>query len=72
MTDDPAGKWPDFLILGGMKCGTKSLWSWLKQHPEITTPFFKEASFFDGTNWHRARPAVRPPARWQVRRRRST
>jgi hypothetical protein len=39
---------PNFLIIGGMKCGTTSLHHYLAQHPEIQTPSLKEANFFSG------------------------
>jgi len=28
-------KWPDFVIVGAMKCGTTVLWRNLNQHPLI-------------------------------------
>jgi hypothetical protein len=38
---------PDFLIVGGTRCGTSSLYSYLKEHPEIFMPDIKEPLFFD-------------------------
>ena len=38
---------PDFLILGAQKAGTTALYAYLRWHPEITGPSFKEVSFFD-------------------------
>lgn len=29
-------KWPDFVIIGSMKCGTTALWRNLDKHPQIT------------------------------------
>ena len=39
---------PTFLIIGAMKCGTSSLHYYLRQHPEIQMPVFKELNFFSG------------------------
>ena len=50
---------PDFLILGAQKAGTTALYAYLRWHPDITGPSFKEVSFFDrhyayGERWYRA------------------
>jgi hypothetical protein len=50
---------PDFLILGAQKAGTTALYAYLRWHPQITGPSFKEVSFFDrhyarGERWYRA------------------
>ncbi len=37
---------PDFLIIGAPRSGTTSLHSYLKQHPQIFLPEFKEPTFF--------------------------
>ena len=37
---------PHFIVLGGHKCGTTSLHSYLKQHPDICMPTVKGADFF--------------------------
>jgi hypothetical protein len=55
---------PDFLILGAQKAGTTALYAYLRWHPEITGPSFKEVSFFDrhykrGERWYRAHMPVR-------------
>ena len=56
---------PDFLILGAQKAGTTALYAYLRWHPQITGPSFKEVSFFDrhyarGERWYRAHlPALR-------------
>jgi len=45
---------PTFLIAGGMKCGTTSLHSTLRQHPQIFMTRPKELHFFDrnyGQGW---------------------
>ncbi|MFL6021612.1 MAG: sulfotransferase family protein [Gaiellaceae bacterium] len=58
---------PNFLILGAQKAGTTALYAYLRWHPQITGPSFKEVSFFDrhyarGERWYRAHmPARRRP-----------
>ena len=60
---------PDFLILGAQKAGTTSLYAYLRWHPDITGPSFKEVSYFDrhyvqGERWYRAHlPAAAAAAR---------
>lgn len=49
---------PDFLIIGAQKAGTTALYSYLRRHPGITGPSWKEVSFFDrhytrGEGWYR-------------------
>ena len=55
---------PDFLIIGAQKAGTTALYAYLRWHPQITGPSFKEVSFFDrhyarGERWYRAHLPVR-------------
>ena len=38
---------PDFLIIGGQRCGTSSLYYYLTEHPGILPAFTKEPHFFD-------------------------
>ena len=38
---------PNFLMVGAQKCGTPSLYYYLKQHPQIYMSPVKEAHFFD-------------------------
>jgi hypothetical protein len=38
---------PTFFIIGTQKAGTTSLFSYLSQHPSITTPIIKELQFFN-------------------------
>lgn len=50
---------PDFLIIGSQKCGTTSLFSYLKKHPLILTSQKKELHFFNdnyekGVDWYKA------------------
>jgi hypothetical protein len=49
---------PDFLIIGAQKAGTTALYAYLRQHPGITGPSWKEVSYFDrhyerGEAWYR-------------------
>lgn len=37
-----ARRWPDFYVIGASKCGTTSLYHYLKQHPGIFMPSVKE------------------------------
>lgn len=43
---------PDFLIIGGEKCGTTSLYEYLIRHPNILPVKGKEISFFDNKFHH--------------------
>ena len=54
-------KAPDFIIIGGARCGTSSLYQYLKRHPQVLLPHKKELHFFDqdsnfnkGVNWYLA------------------
>ena len=38
---------PNFFILGAPKCGTTSLWGWLRAHPNIFMSDIKEPNFFN-------------------------
>src|SRR5438128_5248126 len=49
---------PDFLIIGAQKAGTTALYSYLRRHPHVSGPSWKEVSFFDrhyarGAAWYR-------------------
>jgi hypothetical protein len=49
---------PDFLIIGAQKAGTTALYAYLRRHPAITGPSWKEVSYFDrhydrGEAWYR-------------------
>jgi hypothetical protein len=59
---------PDFLILGAQKAGTTALYAYLRQHPDVTGPVWKEVSFFDrhwarGDAWYRGNFPLRVRAR---------
>lgn len=59
---------PEFLIIGGQRCGTTSLYNYLGGHPSVRTPLVKEPHFFTGqwprgTGWYRAQFALRPRRR---------
>lgn len=50
---------PDFLIIGGQKCGTTSLHNYLVEHPLVGRSLRKEVHFFDiffdrGVGWYRS------------------
>lgn len=50
---------PDFLIIGGERCGTSSLYYYLTEQPGIVPAFTKEIHYFDenfakGPGWYRA------------------
>jgi hypothetical protein len=50
---------PDFLIIGGQRCGTTSLFNYLLGHPQVLAPLVKEPQFFTyrwprGSRWYRA------------------
>jgi hypothetical protein len=51
------GAMPHFILIGAQKAGTSSLFAYLKQHPQIVRPIFKEPYYFDrkyhrGLNWY--------------------
>ncbi len=55
---------PDFLVIGAHKAGTTALYAYLRWHPEIGGPFWKEVSFFDrhwarGEAWYRGQFPLR-------------
>lgn len=39
---------PDFIIVGGQKCGTTSLYHYLSQHPKLYGSYKKELHYFSG------------------------
>jgi len=51
---------PDFLLIGGMKCGSTTLHDYLVNHSELAEPQYKEPGFFSrderfalGLDWYR-------------------
>ena len=59
---------PDFLVLGAQKAGTTALYAYLRWHPGITGPSWKEVSFFDrhwwrGEAWYRGQFPLRSRGR---------
>ena len=55
---------PDFIVIGAMKAGTTALYAFLREHPGITGPLWKETSHFDryGATGERAYRAHFPMA----------
>lgn len=52
--EDRRGALPDFLLIGAMKCGTTSLYHYLRDHPQIFMPSIKAPEFFaEEGNWGR-------------------
>jgi Sulfotransferase domain len=50
---------PDFLIIGGQRCGTTSLYYYLRAHPQVLPALAKEVQFLTlhwmrGEGWYRA------------------
>lgn len=50
---------PGFIIIGGQRCGSTSLYRLLVQHPRVRSAFKKEVHFFSfyvnkGLNWYKA------------------
>lgn len=50
---------PDFIIIGGQRCGTTSFYYYLMEHPSIVPPYTKEVNYFNdnfarGLSWYRA------------------
>lgn len=59
---------PDFLIVGAQKAGTTALYAYLRRHPAITGPPWKEVSYFDrqyrrGPAWYRGNFPLRAAGR---------
>jgi hypothetical protein len=59
---------PDFLVIGAQKAGTTALYAYLRWHPGITGPSWKEVSFFDrhwwrGEAWYRGQFPLRSRGR---------
>jgi hypothetical protein len=59
---------PDFLVIGAQKAGTTAVYAYLRRHPAILGPFWKEVSFFDrhwwrGEAWYRGQMPLRGEGR---------
>lgn len=61
MTETSKGRMPDFLLIGGMKCGSTTLHDYLVNHPKLAEPQYKEPGFFSrderfalGLDWYRS------------------
>lgn len=54
---DRSRRLPDFIVIGAMKSGTTSLYTWLAQQPEVFLPATKEPNFFSRDEvWGRGAP----------------
>lgn len=54
---------PQFIVIGGQRCGTTSLFDYLSTHPAVRPSFRKEIHYFDihydrGTSWYRSHFAL--------------
>ena len=38
--------WPNFYVVGAAKCGTTSVWAYLRKHPQVFLPKMKDPSYF--------------------------
>jgi len=54
--DSGSVKGPDFIIIGGTKCGTTSLYEYMKDHPQVLPAIWKEIEYFRfperGIDWY--------------------
>ncbi len=62
----PLGRLPEFVIIGGQRCGTTSLYRYLAAHPSVRPATGKELQFLTlhhrrGLRWYRGHFPVRPP-----------
>ncbi len=63
------GSLPDFLVIGGQRCGTTSLYHYLAAHPQVRIATGKELQYFTlhhgrGSRWYRAHfPSTAPGER---------
>ena len=62
-----SGALPTFLIIGGMKAGTTSLYHYVRDHPQVFMPKYKALEFFAGgaawdrgVDWYRKQFAAAP------------
>jgi hypothetical protein len=64
---------PDYLLIGGQRCGTTSLHGYITRHPGVGSAFRKEVGFFDvnwtrGAGWYRAHFPTTLAREWAQRR----
>lgn len=61
---------PDFLIVGGQRCGTTSMFHVLRGHPDVVAPVFHKGVHYFDVNFHRGEAWYRGhfPVRSDVRR----
>ena len=57
-----SARWPDFLIVGAPKCGTTSLYAYLRSHPQVFLPEMKEPDFFCLPEYDHARLGMKAVA----------
>jgi len=54
--DSRTRKGPDFIVIGAAKCGTTSLYQYLRFHPQVRLPIWKEIEYFcfpeRGRHWY--------------------
>lgn len=71
----PTGRFrllPDFLVIGGQRCGTSSLYTYLGRHPDVVRSLRKEVDYFStrfpmGELWYRAHFPLQIRRRWRER-----
>ena len=51
---------PNFFIVGGPRCGSTALYSYLRQHPDIFIPKEKELNYFGIDVFSRIKDKVKP------------
>lgn len=47
---------PSFFLVGGQKCGTSSMWSYIREHPQFVPPKRKETFMLNRYGEDRASP----------------
>ncbi len=70
---DPDRHLPDFLIIGGQRCGTSSLYKYLEDHPLIVPSLRKEIRYLSrhfakGESWYRSHFASKWHRAWLTQR----
>lgn len=71
----PTGRFrllPDFLVIGGQRCGTSSLYTYLGRHPDVVRSLRKEVDYFStrfpmGHLWYQAHFPLQMRRRWRER-----